>query len=79
MKRYEISIAIATGYLLIYLILFAANAPLWMAFLLFCLSPIPVIWMSYQILTDAIYSGKDLDANEEFGYQDVNKNTLGFF
>jgi hypothetical protein len=79
MKRYEIAIGIATGYLLVYLILFAANAPLWAVFLLFSLSPIPVLWMAYQILTNAIYNGKELDAKEEFDYQDIDKNTLGFF
>ncbi len=78
MKRYEIAIIMATCYLLIYLLLFEVNAPLWTVFLLFTLSPIPVFYMAYQILTNAIYTGKELSADEEFGYQDVDKNTLGF-
>lgn len=78
MKRYEIAIILATGYLLVYLILFQAKAPFWTMALMLLLSPIPVLWMVYKILT-AEYTGKELHAGEEFGYQDVDKNALGIF
>jgi hypothetical protein len=79
MKKYEISIIIATAYLLFYVLLFQTETPFWFLGVLFSLSPIPVLYMVYQILRNATYSGKDLEKGEEYGYQDVDKNTLGFF
>jgi 4-hydroxybenzoate polyprenyltransferase len=79
MKRYERAIWLATGYLLLYVILFQAGASLWLLSLLFMLSPIPVFYMVYQVLTNAVYPGKELEDGEEFGYQDADKNTLGMF
>jgi hypothetical protein len=79
MKCYETAIILATGYLLLYIVTFQLEAPLWMLFLLFMLSPIPVIWMAYQILRNAVYNGPVLGTDDEFGYQDVDKNQLGLF
>ena len=79
MKRYEIAIIIASGYLLLYLLMFEANAPFWIVGLMFSLSPIPVFWMAYQILSNATYKGPELETGEEFGYQDADKNKLGTF
>ena len=78
MKKYEVAIYLATGYLLIYILMFQAEAPTWFLFLLFALSPIPVLYMAYQILKNAMYNGPDLKG-EEYGYQDVDKNNLGMF
>ncbi len=79
MQRYEITIWVATFYLLIYVLLFQAGAPLWLLSLLFLLSPVPVLYMVYQVLANAVYHGKQLEEGEEYGYQDVDKNTLGLF
>jgi hypothetical protein len=79
MKRYETAIILATAYLLLYVVIFQLDAPLWLLFLLFMLSPIPVIWMAYQILRNAFYNGPLLGKDDEFGYQDVDKNKLGLF
>lgn len=79
MKRYEIAIVVTTGYLFVYLLLFVAKAPLWTVALMFMLSPAPLIWMAYQILTNARYTGHELEEGEEFGYEDIDKNTLGIF
>lgn len=79
MKRYEIAIAVASGYLIVYLLLFELNAPFWMLGLMFSLSPIPVLWMAYQILSNAPYKGPGLEPGEEFGYEDADKNQLGIF
>lgn len=79
MKRYEKSILFATGYLLLYVLLFQAEAPLWVLSLMFLLSPLPVLYMAYQILTNAVYDGPELKDDEAFGYQDVDKDRLGTF
>jgi hypothetical protein len=78
MKKYKFSIAIATIYLILYVVLFQLNTPGLILGLMFLLSPIPVLWMVYQILKNGTYTGKDL-GKEEFGYQDVDKNKLGMF
>ena len=78
MKHYEQAIWLATGYLLVYVLLFQAGAPVWLLSTLFVLSPGPVLYMVYQILKHATYNGSDLKG-EEYGYQDVDKNTLGLF
>lgn len=78
MKRYEAAIFFATGYLLIYVLMFQADAPLWLLTLMFTLSPAPVIYMAIQMLKNAIYTGKELENGEEFGYEDVDKNQPGF-
>jgi hypothetical protein len=79
MKRYEITILLATAYLVFYVMLFQAGAPLWLLSLLFLLSPVPVFYMVYQVLFNAVYNGKELEPGEEYGYQDVDKGTLGLF
>ena len=68
-----------TVYLLFYLLLFEAEAPLWITGLMFSLSPVLVIWMAYQILTNAVYNGHELGPDEEFGYEDADKTQLGVF
>jgi hypothetical protein len=79
MKKYEATIIFATGYLLMYVLMFQANAPLWLLTFMFTLSPAPVLYMAFQILKNAVYTGKELENGEEFGYQDVDKNQLGLF
>lgn len=79
MQRYKITIWLATVYLVIYVMLFQSGAPLWLLSLLFLLSPVPVFYMVYQVLAQAVYNGKELEAGEEYGYQDVDKRALGMF
>jgi hypothetical protein len=45
----------------------------------FALSPIPVLWMVYEILKNAVYTGPELKPDDEYAYQDVDKNRLGPF
>jgi 4-hydroxybenzoate polyprenyltransferase len=78
MKTYQTAIFLASIYLLVYTLLFAAGAPLQLMVLLYCGSPIPVLWMAYQILHNAGYHGRTLEEGEEYGYADrSNPSTIG--
>lgn len=43
------------------------------------LSPLFVLWMVYSVLRFGTYMGKDLPADDEFGYADKSKEELGVF
>jgi hypothetical protein len=65
-----------TVYLIIYTVLFHTGAPEAVITAMFAASPFLVIWMAITIMRFGKYSGRELDDNEEWGYQDVNKNDL---
>lgn len=79
MKRYEFAIAVASIYLLVYVLMIDNQYPFRIIYMAFALSPIPVLWMVYEILKNAVYTGPELKPDEEYGYQDVDKNRLGPF
>ncbi len=79
MKKFKIAIFFATIYLLVYVFLIQINFSHTVIYILFSLSPVVLIYMVYQILKNGTYTGKDLGSDEAFGYQDVDKNTLGTF
>ena len=56
-----------------------ANPNLIILFLMFSISPFLVIWMVLSILKDGKHSGKKLGPDEEWGYEDIDKDQLGTF
>lgn len=79
MRRPTFSVSFATTYLVVYLLLFKLNASHDLIFGMFFFSPVVVGWMLYTILKHGRYEGPELNANEEWGYQDKNKDSLGIF
>lgn len=79
MKKPGFVIALVTIYLFTYAILGQLNIDLKIMALLFAFSPFLVIWMVYTVLKHGKYSGKELSENEEWGYQDIDKNKLNKF
>lgn len=78
-KRKDISaVTVATFYLFIYAILLQFDATRIYAVLMLGCSPLVVLWMVYTVLKHGRYNGPGL-GNDEFGYQDRDKNTLGPF
>lgn len=65
--------------LLFYVVLLRTGwlAPL--AGLVYALSPLFMLWLVYTVIRYGKYSGKELQENEEWGYQDRNKDELGIF
>jgi hypothetical protein len=78
MKRHEFAILLATTYLFAYMLLIEAGVTFTAVALVFAISPVPVLWMVYEILR-ATYNGKELRQEEQWGYQDRAKETLGMF
>ena len=77
--NYRIATILVTLYLLVYVILHQAGAELRVLAWMFVFSPALVIWMVYTILKYGIYGGAELAEQEEFGYQDKQKEDLGTF
>ncbi|MFY8003589.1 MAG: hypothetical protein ACOVNR_02055 [Chitinophagaceae bacterium] len=70
---------VVTIYLVIYTMLHQAGASVTIISALFIFSPFLVAWMVYTILKKGHYPGKELAKDEEFGYQDKEKDSLGIF
>lgn len=71
------AVGLATAYLFIYLgFIQFGSIDYAMAMLMF--SPVIIIWMVLMVLKSDKYNGKAL-GEDEFGYQDRNKEDLGVF
>ncbi len=79
MRNYRVATILVTLYLLVYVILHQSGAELRVLAWMFVFSPALVIWMVYTILKYGIYSGPELAEQEEYGYQDKQKEDLGTF
>lgn len=75
-KKDTVSVIVVTAYLVLYCILLQFEATLGFAVWMFALSPVALIWMVLRILKHGTYNGPAL-GEEEFGYQDKDKEELG--
>lgn len=69
-KNSTFSVITVTLYLVLYCILLQIESTQWLAFRMFVLSPVLVIWMVYTVLKYGVYTGRELAEDEEYGYQD---------
>lgn len=76
MRNHKFSTIFVTAYLVVYTILFQLNASFDVLAVMFLLSPFLVIWMAYTILKYGKYEGRELEENEEWGYQDKKREQL---
>lgn len=72
------SVVFVTLYVFTYCVLLQFESTLSFAIGMLLFSPFLVFWMVYTILKYGKYNGKGL-GNDEFGYQDKNKDDLGVF
>lgn len=79
MKKVNYAIIGASIFLLTYLLLEALEADFRWVLLMFVLSPFVVLWMAYMILKHGEFKGKELAADEEYGYGDKDKSKLGMW
>ena len=78
-KKEIFSVTIVGIYILVYcLLVLAGGSAESYAVLMMVFSPILILWMIYRVMKYGKYHGPDLE-NEEFGYQDKNKDELGIF
>lgn len=79
MKNAILPTILVTLYLLTYTVLTKLDVPLNILLLLFAFWPVAVIWMVVSIMRDKSTSVRELEENEEWGYQDKENNSLGTF
>lgn len=79
MHKPAFAVSLATAYLVVYLLLIELNANSDIIYSMFFFSPVVVGYMLYAILKHGRYSGNELKEDEEWGYQDKNKDSLGIF
>jgi hypothetical protein len=75
MNKASFSILFASIYLLVFLLMLHTefNTVVWTLFLL---SPFVVLYMVYMVIRYGVYSGRELDEDEEWGYEDVDKKSM---
>lgn len=71
MKRAEsIPVLIVSSLLLVYVVLVFWSKASGFAAFIFTFSPLWVIWLVYSVIRHGEYKGRELKADEEFGYTD---------
>ncbi len=73
------AVSILTIYLVVYTALFQTGTSLTILSYLFLIAPFLTFWMVYIVLKDGQYKYPDLGKDEEWGYQDKEKDQLGVF
>ena len=62
--------------LLVYCVLIYLNLSLPVAYFIFSISPLLLVWVAYTIIRFGVYKGKEFNSDEEWGYQDKKKEDL---
>ena len=78
MRKPSIAVIVASLYLAIYLVFFYRsdyNVVMGM----FLAAPAILIWLAYTIVRYGKFDGKPLQDDEEWGYSDRDKDSLGMF
>lgn len=70
MRTLPTSVHVVTGVLLVNMLVAALDLPLWVYFMLFAAAPFLMAWMVWTVLLDRSTPMKDLDEEQEWGYQD---------
>ncbi len=78
LKNPGVAVISGSVYLFLYCTALQFESLLGLAWLLFAGLPLMLVWVVYAILKHGQYKGPALD-QEEFGYQDRDKDTLGIF
>jgi predicted membrane chloride channel (bestrophin family) len=78
-RKPSFAVAVVSAILIIYCILINFEISLSIGYLIFGISPFLLIWLAYTIIRHGEYNGKELAEDEEWGYQDKNKEELGVF
>lgn len=64
------SVAVATGAAALNVFVALTSSPPWLIGTLFITCPALVLWMVWQVLTDRSAPMRDLEGDEQWGYQD---------
>jgi hypothetical protein len=76
-KKPSFAVIVTSVILVVYCWLINAGSPV--AYFIFAISPFLILWTAYSIIRFGTYNGKELDKDEEWGYQDKEKENLDIF
>ena len=79
LKRSFVSVIVVSIILVIYYIFIIFNILLPIVYFIFAISPFLLVWVAYTIIRFDTYHGKEFSDDEEWGYQDINKEELDIF
>ena len=78
LRKPSFAVIAATLYLAIY-ITFFYQSEFSIVMGMFLAAPAVLIWLAYTIVKYGKFDGKELQEDDEWGYSDRNKDTLGIF
>jgi hypothetical protein len=78
-RKPSFAVIVVSVILLVYCVLIGFHIFLPVAYLIFATSPFLLIWLVYTIIRHGAYDGRELRADEEWGYQDQSKSELDVF
>jgi hypothetical protein len=76
MNRSSLAVLSSSLYLLFFLVVLQTGY-YHLTWILFLLSPFVLLYLVYSVLRYGVYSGKELDKDAEWGYEDVDREELG--
>ncbi|RYY15925.1 MAG: hypothetical protein EOO04_27820 [Chitinophagaceae bacterium] len=65
--------------MIVYNVMLYMSGPTDLVLMIFCMSPILMIWLVLTILKTGKYDGPELSPGEHWGYQDKKKEELNVF
>lgn len=79
LKNPVFSVAFVTIYLVVYTLLLHTGASMNVVLTMFLVSPVLVLWMVYVVLKFGKFEGRELEPDQEWGYSDRKRESLGTF
>ena len=79
LKNPAFVVAAVTLYLVVYTVLFHTGASMNILLTMFLISPALVLWMVYVVLKYGKFDNKELEPDQEWGYSDRSRESLGTF
>ena len=78
-RKPSFAVAVVSVILVVYCVFIGFHIFLPVAFFIFAASPFLLIWLMYTIIRLGVFDGRELRADEEWGYQDKSKSELDVF
>jgi len=75
LRKPNFAVTVTSVILFVYCLLIYRNSPI--AYFIFSISPFLVLWTVYTVIRFGIFRSKELTEDEEWGYEDKNKEELG--
>ena len=79
LKKPSFVVVVVSLILFVYCALIGFNIFLPIAYFIFAISPLLIMWLTYTIIHFGVYHGQEFHSDEEWGYGDKNKNELDLF